>query len=160
MFLDNPFGVGIGGFIVVQKMYGRNAQDTHNLYTQILAETGVQGFAAFGILIFLIFRQISLNIRALDRMKNERDFYVKEKEKSSTNLEVDKFFLDDINFLSAVCKASQLFLGIRLILGFFGHDLYEIYWWIIAGSVISVENCIKNSKVFGQKTELNNLFVR
>jgi hypothetical protein len=42
--------------------------------------------------------------------------------------------------MRAVANATTSFLVIRLALGLFGHDLYEVYWWFCAGLVISLSN--------------------
>ncbi len=41
--------------------------------------------------------------------------------------------IDDLRFLSAACQAGAGFLWVRLVLGFFGMDLYEPYWWFTSG---------------------------
>ena len=41
-------------------------------------------------------------------------------------------------FLLAVARAAQAYLLARLVLGLFGHDLYEIYWWFVTGLALSL----------------------
>ncbi len=50
-FVANPLGVGPKGFRVIQANAGRNAQDTHNLYLELLVETGIQGFLCFALFV-------------------------------------------------------------------------------------------------------------
>jgi hypothetical protein len=50
--------------------------------------------------------------------------------------------LDDNRLFFATANALVLFILVRLILGFFGHDLFEIYWWIAAGLVMSLNNLV------------------
>lgn len=142
VFNENPLGVGIGAFIEVQKMHGRNPQDTHNLYTQILAETGIQGFIAFVLLIIVILKQ---NKSRMEKIK----IIGENIKKALKNLLIidSKYFLleklnNDSNVLRAICIGTKHFIIIRLILGLFGHDLYEIYWWIAAGTVVALQSCI------------------
>ena len=144
VFSENPFGVGINGFIVVQKRHGRNAQDTHNLYTQILSETGIQGFIAFCWLITVIFKQNKLCKNELISIKAKIEYQLQSGVKlDSYQVDIESF-RNDVIVLSAICKAIQFFLIIRLVLGVFGHDLYEIYWWIAAGTVMAMHSCIRN----------------
>jgi hypothetical protein len=141
VFAENPFGVGIGGFRIVQHIEGRNAQETHNLYTQILSEIGIQGFIAFGLLIMMIFRQ---NLKSLSFFKKTREHILEYRgsleENSKQAKEVKRLETDTV-FLINLCTAIHLFLVARLILGAFGHDLYEMYWWIAAGAVMGMETC-------------------
>lgn len=44
----------------------------------------------------------------------------------------------DLRLLIAIAKATGGFIFVRLILGFFGMDLYEIYWWFGAGLATSL----------------------
>ena len=144
VFTENPFGVGIGGFIDVQKMYGRNPQDTHNLYTQLLSETGIQGFIAFSWLITVTFKQNKLRMKELKILKAHIEDQLKSVAKFGSNRVDIKSFKNDVIVLSAICKATQFFLIIRLVLGVFGHDLFEIYWWIAAGTVMAMNSCVRN----------------
>jgi hypothetical protein len=48
--------------------------------------------------------------------------------------------LADVQFMHATSSAFLAFLFVRLILGAFGHDLYEIYWWLAAGVSIALAN--------------------
>ena len=45
--------------------------------------------------------------------------------------------------MEAVTKSVLLFIIVRLVLGIFGMDLYEIYWWFSAGLAISLYNMNK-----------------
>jgi hypothetical protein len=42
--------------------------------------------------------------------------------------------------LHAVMNAVWGYLSIRLCIGIFGHDTYEIYWWVVLGLTIAVHN--------------------
>ena len=60
-------------------------------------------------------------------------------------------FQSDILFMIAVSKAVAGFVFIRLMLGFFGMDMFEIYWWFAMGLTIVLLNlCGK----MGQKAKL------
>ena len=43
----------------------------------------------------------------------------------------------DILLVQALVDGLVCFLWIRVVVGIFGHDLYEIYWWFATGMVIS-----------------------
>jgi hypothetical protein len=42
--------------------------------------------------------------------------------------------------MQAVCSATFAYIVVRLALGCFGHDLYEVYWWIACGLAIALTN--------------------
>ena len=58
--------------------------------------------------------------------------------------ELDRRAIDileqDTQFMAVIARCLLCYLLIRLILGLFGHDLYEIYWWIAAGGSIAIVN--------------------
>lgn len=67
MFYDYPLlGVGLGNYSVRYQEYSRRLgmdpraepRDAHNLYLEIAAETGLLGLAAFGLLLWVMFRGI------------------------------------------------------------------------------------------------------
>jgi len=71
LFISSPIlGIGYGNFRDLYDLPGiaSGVFDVHNLYLQLLAETGVVGFVAFGAMIAFIIRQC---IRALRRPKRD-----------------------------------------------------------------------------------------
>lgn len=44
----------------------------------------------------------------------------------------------DLGLLIAVSRATGGFIFVRLVLGAFGMDLYEIYWWFGAGIAVAL----------------------
>jgi putative inorganic carbon (HCO3(-)) transporter len=50
-----------------------------------------------------------------------------------------------------VSKAVYFFIAVRLFLGLFGMDLYEIYWWFSSGLAISLFNINKYSEIKTEK---------
>jgi len=44
----------------------------------------------------------------------------------------------DLRLLTAVARATGGFIFVRLVLGLFGMDLYEIYWWFGAGIAVAL----------------------
>jgi O-antigen ligase len=133
-FADNPLGIGLGCFPTYQAIRGRNAQETHNLYTQILAETGIQGFICFVALLYVVLRKALRTRRAFSRMMDDLELHL---DKSRETLGPE---LRDAKLLFATTTALIVFVFVRLTLGFFGHDFLEIYWWFAAGLTMSLHN--------------------
>ncbi|WP_136799913.1 O-antigen ligase family protein [Desulfosediminicola ganghwensis] len=137
VFLDNPTGVGLLCFPKVQEDAGRRVQETHNLYTQILAETGIQGAICFLSFMIILFRQsfiirneLSKLLESLNAWQNRSS--VKRQDRSIINEQMD------IKLMLCIMNATIVFLLVRLTLGLFGHDLLEIYWWVAAGIILSI----------------------
>lgn len=135
IFLDNPFGVGVAAFPTVREQYFGKKQDTHNLYFEVLTNLGIQGFIVFLILIWKLFKTISNNEKELKIIKSRappkntnegRPFYVTDN------------IVSQINFCLAISHAVKAYVIVRLFLGLFGMDLYEIYWWIAIGLTLSI----------------------
>lgn len=69
MFLEHPFGVGVGNFTtVMQEFYQEKLdpwlfQPVHNIYVLIITEVGFLGFIIFAVLIFYGIREIFKNYR-------------------------------------------------------------------------------------------------
>ncbi len=132
VFADHPFGIGVNAFPSMRAdRYGRD-QDTHNLYLQIATNLGVQGlllFAGFMVALVKLLRRteqaLAGQIERLERGGVPRSPPV-------------RAHLHDLHFTLAVCKALYIFLIIRLALGLFGMDLYEIYWWFVAGTGVAI----------------------
>jgi hypothetical protein len=53
--------------------------------------------------------------------------------------------LQDLRFMMATCKAMGGFIFIRLTLGLFGMDLYEVYWWFGGGMAICLLNLVHST---------------
>ena len=147
VFVENPLGVGMGCFVVMQARAGRNQQGTHNLYTQLLSEVGIQGFFAFAFFMYSVLKalrtsriKISELISSLNRALQDNlsypgvwgDLAAKE--------------MRTLKLLEAVCTGTLILLFIRAVLGMFGHDLYEMYWWVASGLAIAVINLLQISE--------------
>jgi|TARA_R110000851_G_scaffold261811_1_gene414373 putative inorganic carbon (HCO3(-)) transporter len=126
VFAAKPWGVGVGAFPTVrQEMFGR-AQDTHNLYLELLTNLSIFGFIAF---LFLV-------ARLLSTIKSMQKHIVNCCDSSDS----------DIKFLLALSSAIYAFVIARLFLGMFGMDTYEIYWWFSTGVTISIYRSIYGMK--------------
>lgn len=110
VFLEHPMGVGLAAFPKVRgEMFGRT-QDTHNLYMQVLTNTG---FIGLGLFLTFVITMIRCNQRILRSLEHNTTF--------------------EARFLSALAASVIGYLYARLFLGLFGMDMYEIYWWLALG---------------------------
>jgi putative inorganic carbon (HCO3(-)) transporter len=137
IFAEHPFGVGVAAFPAVRvKRFGR-FQDTHCLYLEIATNIGIQGLIIWVWMIVAIYRNNS-RLRAalqgqIDRMRA----------RAPPDLDPKSGFarhIADLRLLHAVMNAVWGYLSIRLCVGIFGHDTYEIYWWVVLGLTIAVHN--------------------
>jgi putative inorganic carbon (hco3(-)) transporter len=137
IFVEHPLGVGVAAFPAVRiKRFGRS-QDTHCLYLEIATNMGIQGLIIWVLMIIAIYRNNS-RLRAalqgqIDRMRA----------RAPPDLDPKSGFarhIADLRLLHAVMNAVWGYLSIRLCVGLFGHDTYEIYWWVVLGLTIAVHN--------------------
>jgi putative inorganic carbon (hco3(-)) transporter len=137
IFIEHPLGVGVAAFPAVRiKRFGR-FQDTHCLYLEIATNIGIQGLFIWTLMIIAIYRNNS-RLRAalqgqIDRMRA----------RAPPDLDPKSGFarhIADLRLLHAVMNAVWGYLSIRLCVGLFGHDTYEIYWWVVLGLTIAVHN--------------------
>jgi putative inorganic carbon (hco3(-)) transporter len=150
IFREHPFGVGVSAFPTARaKYFGRN-QDTHNLYLEVATNLGIQGLIVFIILIVKMMRCLSdtrARINMQKRILLDKIALIKAKE--------DGIFIQDhvekLRFMEAVANAVIMFLIVRLILGMFGMDLYEIYWWFSVGLTVALFNMNKYSEIKSKK---------
>ncbi|MDR2876756.1 MAG: O-antigen ligase family protein [Chromatiales bacterium] len=131
IFSAHPLGIGVGAFPAVRHDYFKRDQDTHNLYLEIATNLGVPGFIVFIGLIIALFR----SLRYVEKQSN----FILEKLSPAENNPDTKLSLDqrsqikDLLLIRQVAVALTGFIIVRLSLGLFGHDLYEIYWWFMIG---------------------------
>jgi O-antigen ligase len=149
VFVENPLGVGVSAFMAVrQDRFGRN-QDTHNLYLEVLTNIGIHGFIIWATLIFVLFRSIRtlylLFCRQIQQLTDEFDIEAKQLESTALSTAVNEH-VNDLSLIRAVLLAVSAYLIIRLVVGMFGMDLYEIYWWFAIGIVIAVQHIATTAK--------------
>lgn len=137
---QNPLGIGVYAFRAVRiARFGRD-EDPHNLYLEIATNLGIQGLLIFLGFIAALLRQLvrlDANIRGqIDSIRSVLD------RKAGAIISERKLHdqLSDLQIMHAACRATYLFVMIRLALGLFGHDLYEIYWWFALGVTVAVTN--------------------
>ena len=130
---ENPLGVGVASFPRVRwQRFGRS-QDTHNLYLEVATNLGIQGFIIFMGLVMVMMAQFR-KVTQVFRAQRLRLKILLKNGRLPMNLRRHLVALDeDLGFMIAVGKAGGAFILIRLVLGMFGMDLYEVYWWFGAG---------------------------
>ncbi|MCP4744917.1 MAG: O-antigen ligase family protein [Desulfobacteraceae bacterium] len=142
IFLDNPLGVGVGAFPLIRsKVFGRK-QDTHNLYLEIATNIGIQGLIVFGLLIYKMLKMLN----SIKDAASERKKIIEKKLLNNNDKDLKKYFMD-LKIVEASALAVYLFIMVRLTLGLFGMDLYEIYWWFASGLTIALYNLSKKMKL-------------
>lgn len=124
VFVNYPWGVGVGAFPEVRmSMFGR-FQDTHNLYLELLTNMSIFGLFAFFFLIYRILKTNAALQRKLLPLVSEGD--------------------SQCEFLHQLSKAIVGFVLARLFLGLFGMDTYEIYWWFAVGFTIALYRTVES----------------
>ena len=139
VFNDNPMGIGVSAFPSVRmKLFGRE-QDTHNLYLEIATNLGIPGIIIFSLLLYNL-----VKINRNTKYKFKSRIKILQKNNTTGNYSTNIDAINDYRFLAAVCDSVLFFIVVRLLLGFFGMDLYEIYWWFAIGVTVALYNIEKN----------------
>lgn len=138
IFTSRPLGVGVGAFPSIRKARFGRSQDTHNLYLEVGTNLGIQGLVVFGGFVLVLLRLLSRLERSIkgqiDLLRGIAD---RGKDGSSDKM---AFHIQDLQTMSSAVVATYVFIMIRLGLGFFGMDLYEVYWWFASGTTVAVWN--------------------
>jgi O-antigen ligase len=143
IFLANPQGVGIYGFAEArERQLGKSPMDTHNLYLQVLADLGVGGALFFGAFLVALWRELQRVEREFAAEVATVQRLLADGRVRSPASDALAGHLADLRFMRAVATAFLAYLAARLFLGLFGHDLYEIYWWLSAGATIALANML------------------
>lgn len=152
---ENPFGVGVASFPAVRlERFGRD-QDTHNLYLEVATNLGVQGFVIFILLIACIARALLTARKRLRRQLVSLRKSASNSGKAQHQQSAMNKHTSDLLFMEASCTALLGYLYVRLALGMFGMDLYEPYWWFLAGGSIV---CATSTLAMHHKTQSIILF--
>jgi len=123
MIVARPIlGVGAGAFSVAAGSgefgYSRYMQ-AHNLYIQLMASTGIVGFAVWFLFIYYLvgsLRDLSRSVQNRIRML----------------------------WVSIYCKGFFVALIALFVSGMFGHNLYRYTWYMMAGLVVALVAIIKD----------------
>jgi hypothetical protein len=143
IFITHPLGVGVSAFPAVREATFGREQDTHNLYLEVATNLGIQGFIVF---IFFLYNMMKI-LNGITRSAYKQLRIIEDTIGHFDNpqgIEDDIMeHISDLKLIYAVGSAVIMFLVIRLALGFFGMDLYEIYWWFALGLTVSLWNMNK-----------------
>ena len=135
IFLSHPLGVGVSAFPVVRSQtFGRN-QDTHNLYLEVATNLGVQGLVVFLLFVVGLLLLLSRLVTEFDRQLHLVDTTGPPGHESAARRNAHSA---DLRLMRQTALAVQGFVIVRLTLGLFGMDLYEIYWWFAMGLAIAL----------------------
>jgi O-antigen ligase len=140
IFMENPGGVGIASFPAVRMQRFGRFQDTHNLYLEVATNLGVQGLVVF---LFLVAIMIVSYRRAYLRFSEQRRALAPWRRRPDLPVRLRRAVEgldDDLAAMMAIAVAAAGFIYVRLALGLFGMDLYEVYWWFGAGLAITLLN--------------------
>ncbi len=138
LFLENPQGLGIYAFrYALEDQLGKESYDPHNLYIQVLVDLGLPGAIVFGLFMSALWFELRSTEAALADSERRLRLALSGPAVPSEAL---VRHLKDVRFMRATASAFLAFIFARLVLGIFGHDLYEIYWWLAAGASIAVVN--------------------
>jgi O-antigen ligase len=138
IFQDNLFGVGLSGFPAARMARFDRHQDTHNLYLEVLTGLGIQGFILFTGMLISLFGMLFMIVR------RTRSDLAKLEELEQLDHEL-RGHVADLRLILATCLAVIGFLIIRLVVGIFGHDLFEVYWWFALGLGLALARMLKTA---------------
>ncbi len=136
IFLEHPLGVGVSSFPAVRMQRFGRAQDTHNLYLEVATNLGVQGLVVFGFLVWSLMVTFQRADRSFRDLRAKLARRARAGNLPRDQLRVARGLDRELSFFVATAKAGGGFIFVRLALGLFGMDLYEIYWWFGAGLAI------------------------
>ena len=136
----NPQGLGIYAFRFARaQQLHKTSMDPHNMYLQTLVDLGYPGALIFGLFLVALWRELratTAHLRGAERRLRQE---VQRQAKPDAALLTH---LTDVRFMNAAGSAFLAYLFTRLMLAVFGHDLYEIYWWLTAGASIAIANLV------------------
>lgn len=140
IFSTHPLGIGVAAFPAIRRDILGRYQDTHNLYLEVATNLGIQGVLIFFLFVYKMLlllnnlgRDVSAQVRSLKENALVKGLL------DNKESEIRKH-LDDLTLLHSMCRAVFSFIILRLGVGLFGSDLYEIYWWFAAGLTVAIFN--------------------
>lgn len=143
VFAAHPLGVGVGAFTTVrQEMFGRSPP-SHNLYLEVACDMGIQGLFVFLGFVVVMMRSARATGAEADRQLRQLEATPVGPDWGVEQLGALQNHLADLRTIKAAALAVLSFLVIRMGLGLFGHDFYEIYWWFAAGLVIALQRMLR-----------------
>ena len=111
------------------------------VYFEIATNLGIQGLIVVSLLIY----KIITTLKQVRRSARECiDLTI-----NAGNAQF-KSITEDLKFIEAVASATITFIIIRLALGLFGMDMYEIYWWFAIGITFSTYSMMRRIRIYMQ----------
>jgi putative inorganic carbon (HCO3(-)) transporter len=129
IFTENPLGIGVRAFPKKRMDTFGRSQDTHNLYLEIATNLGIQGLVVVSLFIY---KMLAVLRRVKSSAQNLLSKITAVERRSNSAL------VKDLKLIKAAALATGAFIYIRLALGLFGMDMYEIYWWFALGIAVSL----------------------
>ncbi len=143
---ENPLGIGVASFPAARAARFGRSQDTHNLYLEVATNLGIQGFIIFAGLVFVLMATFRRCAFTFKRQQTRLLVLARRRNPPSSAVGPLKGHIQDLRFFEATAKAIAGFVAIRLVLGLFGMDLYEIYWWFAAGMALSLSGLVVHAQ--------------
>jgi len=139
---DHPLGVGVGAFSLVRQETFNRTQATHNLYLEVACDMGLQGLIVFtGFVMAMLLSARSMSMQA-DAQLARLPAAPAGPAWTAGHLQQLSAHRADLQLIRATALSVMSMLVIRLGLGLFGHDFYEVYWWFAAGLLIALHNML------------------
>lgn len=135
---ENPMGVGVASFPAIRRARFGRSQDTHNLYLEVATNLGIQGFIVFMGLVTVMMLSFRHSALAFRSQRKRLIRLVRQKSLPPGALKHVRKHEQDLSFCYSAAQATAGFILIRLVLGLFGMDLYEIYWWFASGVALAL----------------------
>lgn len=153
VFKANPLGVGVQAFPEArERMFGKRP-DTHNLYLEVATNLGIQGLISFVFFIILLLKTLWGTVLRVERSIVYLQTLQKDAERDPVFLQKILHVINDYLWIRAISLAVTGYILLRLVLGLFGHDLYEVYWWLSFGFAVVLFRIAKrlDAKIVGFK---------
>ena len=151
VFLKHPVGIGVGAFPMVRYQTFGRSQDTHNLYLEVATNLGIQGLIVFLVFLWKMIMCLNNSFHSIAEQKKELQCFLNGGDREAKNVTLAKDHKRDLDFMEATSKAVLLFLIVRLALGLFGMDFYEIYWWFALGLTVAIFDMNKKAEAKTRK---------
>ncbi len=138
ILMDNPLGIGVASFPAVRRARFGRGQDTHNLYLEVATNLGIQGLVIFLSLVAVMMFSFRNSALAFRSQRQRLIRVVRRKGLPPGAMKHIRRHEQDLSFCYSSAQGTAGFILIRLVLGLFGMDLYEIYWWFAAGVALAL----------------------
>lgn len=154
---EHPLGIGVASFPAVRNLRFGRSQDTHNLYLEVATNLGVQGLIVFMCLVGALLISFRHSAFAFRSQKGRLQRLARQRPLPPGLMARIRSHDRDLALCLSTAQATAGFIIVRLVLGLFGMDLYEIYWWFASGLAISLAGLVV---AMNRRTEFFELYTR